>query len=433
MSKVERIELFHLDVPLDKPLYPSWIPGYPQTHIRTTLIRVTTDGGLTGISAGAAFSREREGLGDLLGGFLIGVDAEDITTVRKRLREASYLGWRNWWIEGAFWDLKGKMKLKPVYKLLQEKEETVERVNVYASSGEVRSFEERRPYLDLIRQKGIKGVKIRVKDPERKDDITILQKARKELGDDFVLAVDANQGWPVSLFAPTPPWDLEYATEFGKACDELNIAWIEEPLDMHDWDGMAELRKRVKTPIAGGELQGDWHEVRPLFEHGCLDKFQPDATFCGGLTVSKRIMQACREHKRAFSPHTWTSGIGMMINLHAFAAWEDRDYLEYPFEPPAITPEKWGGVIQPIEVGADGTIAVPQGPGLGIQIDEALLKKYGKRFYLATPLRVAIKTIREKGLKTALEIKRKKDGASNPSTEFSLQQQVKNWLGYRRK
>ena len=409
MSKVERIELYHVDVPLDVHFHPSWIPGYPQTHVRSTLIRVFTDDGLEGLSAGTAFSRERAGLGDLLGGFLLGVDAEDLETVRKRLREASYLGWRNWWVEIAFWDLLGKIKGQPVYKLLQEQEETVEKVPVYASSGELKKIEKRRPYLDDIRAKGIKAVKIRVKDPERKDDLSILRDVRKEVGDDYVVGVDANQGWPVSLFDPTPPWDLEYATEFGKACDDLGIAWIEEPLYMHDWDAMAELRRRIKTPVSGGELHGDWHELRPLFEHECLDKYQPDATFAGGLTVARQVMAECRKRGLQYSPHTWTCGIGLLANLHAFAAWENREFLEYPYEPPSWTPDKREGIIPPVIVNPDGTMDVPQEPGLGVQLDERLLRKHGKRFYKVTPFRLAIKTIREKGLKTALALKKKKE------------------------
>lgn len=409
MSKVERIELYHVSVPLDKPFFPSWIPGYPQTHVRYTLIRIFTNDGLLGVSAGNAFAKERQGLGELLGGFLLGVKADDIDTVRMRLREASYLGWRNWWIEAAFWDLKGKTENKPVYKLLQTKEETVTKAKIYASSGEVKNFEQRKPYLDDIREKGIEAVKIRVKDPARADDVTILKQVRKEVGENFVLAVDANQGWPVSIVDPTPLWDLEYATNFGSACDDLNIAWIEEPLYMHDWDGMAELRRRIKTPISGAELHGDWHEVRPLFEYECLDKYQPDATFCGGLTVSKRVMDECRARNLDFSPHTWTNGIGFLINLHAFAAWEKREYIEYPYEPPSWMPEKRDGIIPTIEVNSDGTIDIPQETGLGIKIDERRLRKYGKRFSVTTPLRLAVKTIHEKGLKTALELKRKKE------------------------
>lgn len=410
MSKIERIELYHIEAPLKSPFWPAWIPGYPQTHQRFTLLRLFTDDGYEGISAGHAFSKEREGLGDLLGGFLIGVQADDIDTVRKRIREASYLGWRNWWLEAAFWDLKGKIENKPVYKLLQNEEKTVTKAKIYASSGTLKPFDERKKYLDDIRSMGVNAIKLRVKDPERKNDIRIVEAVRREVGDDFIIGVDANQGWPVSLIEPNPLWDLEYATEFGKACDDLGVAWLEEPLDMYDWDGMAELRKRIKTPVSGGELHGGYHEIRPLFEHECLDKYQPDAMFCGGLTVSKMVMEECERRGLHFSPHTWTNALGMVVNLHAFAAWNHEDeFLEYPYEPPGIVPEEWASVINPIDVNPDGTIDVPQSPGLGVKLDMAKVKRFGKRFYTATPFRIAIKTIREKGLKTALELKKKKE------------------------
>jgi len=409
MHKIERIELFHVSVPLKAAFYSSWIPGYPQTHNRFTLIRLTTDSGYTGVAAGSAFGTERSGLGGLLGGFLLGLPAEDLTMVRQHIREASYLGWRNWWIESAFYDLLGKIKGKPVYKLLQDHEKTVSKVKVYASSGEVRDFPRRRAYLDEIQKMGFAAVKIRVKDPERRDDVTILKECRRYLGDDFVIGVDANQGWPVSIVDPTPIWDLTYAVDFGLACDDLGIGWIEEPLDQHDWQGMAALRRRIKTPLSGGELHGDWHEVLPLFEHECLDQYQPDATFCGGLSVSKRIMDECRKRRLGFSPHTWTNGIGLTINLHAMAAWGGEGRLEYPYEPPGWLPAEREGIIPPILVDpADGTIPVPQEPGLGIHLDEKRLRKFGKRFYTATPFRLAVATIHEKGLRTALEIKKKK-------------------------
>jgi L-alanine-DL-glutamate epimerase-like enolase superfamily enzyme len=90
--KIERIELFHVAIPLPKPFYSAWIPGYPQTVNRFTLLRLTTDDGVTGLGAGVAFENERQGLGGLIGPYLIGVDPMDIATVRQRLREVSYLG-----------------------------------------------------------------------------------------------------------------------------------------------------------------------------------------------------------------------------------------------------------------------------------------------------------------------------------------------------
>jgi len=116
--KIDRIELFHVAIPLPKPFYPAWIPGYPQTVNRFTLLRLTTDDGVQGLAAGMAFEREREGLGGLIGPYLIGLDPTDIATARQRLREVSYLGWRNYWMEAAFWDIRGQVEGKPVWALL---------------------------------------------------------------------------------------------------------------------------------------------------------------------------------------------------------------------------------------------------------------------------------------------------------------------------
>lgn len=87
--RVERIELFHVAIPLARPLYPAWIPGYPQAVNRFTLLRLTTGDGVQGVAAGVAFEQEREGLGGLLGPYLIGLDPTDIDTARQRIREAS--------------------------------------------------------------------------------------------------------------------------------------------------------------------------------------------------------------------------------------------------------------------------------------------------------------------------------------------------------
>ena len=94
-DRVARVELYHFSSPLPAPFHPSWIPGFPQTENRATLVRVVTEDGIEGWSAGPAIGRERAGLGGLLGPYLIGEDALDIDLIQQRLREMSYLGWRN--------------------------------------------------------------------------------------------------------------------------------------------------------------------------------------------------------------------------------------------------------------------------------------------------------------------------------------------------
>lgn len=415
MARIERLELFHVAIPLGKPFRPAWIPGYPQTESRFTLLRLTTGDGVEGWAAGNAFETERQGLGSLLGPYLIGMDPTDIPRVRQLLREASFLGWHNPWIEAACWDIKGKVEGTPVYRLLDPGLETpVTEARVYASSGSVLPVGERLAYLDRIREMGFSGVKLRVHDFEPAQDVAIVEACRRHLGDDFVIGVDANQGWRVTLVDDAPQWDLERATEFGRACEGLGVRWLEEPLDMHAYDELAELRRRMtRLKIAGFELNGGWHEAKVMLEKGSLDVYQPDATFGDGLSGAVRIGAECRERGLEFTPHTWTNGIGFLVNLHAFAAYPDRGLLEYPFEPPGWVPEVRDGILaEPIAVRPDGTVTVPQAAGLGIEIDRRALRRYGRRFYSTSPIKLAVHTIRAKGLRTALELKRKKDARS---------------------
>ena len=108
--KITEIELYHVHIPLKHTFWPTWIPGYPQTHNRFTLIRLGTDEGIEGWSAGIALGEERQGLGDLLGGYIIGSDPTDIDRIQSLLKQAGFLGWLNYWIEPACWDIIGKAK-----------------------------------------------------------------------------------------------------------------------------------------------------------------------------------------------------------------------------------------------------------------------------------------------------------------------------------
>jgi D-galactarolactone cycloisomerase len=303
--KVDRIELFHVAIPLPKPFYPAWIPGYPQTVNRFTLLRLTTDDGVQGLAAGVAFEREREGLGGLLGPYLIGLDPTDIASARQRVREASYLGWRNYWIEAAFWDIRGKVEGKPLWALLGGEE--AGRAPVYASTGEVHPPEQRAEEVLKLREMGFKTVKLRVHSFDPAEDVAQVEVVRRAVADTMDIGVDANQGWRVALVDDAPLWTLDRATDFARACAELDVRWIEEPLDMYAYDEQAELCRRSEVAIAGGELNGGWHEFKVMLEKESYDIYQPDATMGGGISDAKRVMDACRERGLGYTPHTWAS------------------------------------------------------------------------------------------------------------------------------
>ncbi|MCB9649798.1 MAG: hypothetical protein H6730_24855 [Deltaproteobacteria bacterium] len=143
-GKIERIELHHIDLPLPTVRFPVWIPGYPQYRQRYTLLTVTTRDGLTGYATCPALDRERQGLGEYIGQFLMGLDPYDLDEVRERLRQTAFLGWRNNWMDIAFWDLAAKARGVPVHQLLLEhlqgdpEAPTPAAVPVYATFAELR-------------------------------------------------------------------------------------------------------------------------------------------------------------------------------------------------------------------------------------------------------------------------------------------------------
>ncbi len=405
--KISKIELYHVSVPLRTTFWPTWIPGYPQTHNRFTLIKLVTDDGVEGYSAGSAMGKEREGLGDLLGGYLMGADPTDVDRMQSLLKQAGILGWRNFWIEPACWDIMGKMQGKPVYELLGGKARTID---VYCSTGEMQEPERRVDYLLDMRSRGFRTAKLRVKSRTLKEDIRNMETIAKRLKGVLTLGVDANQGWLVSIVDRVPAWDLARAKEFAAACHANGLEWLEEPLDSRNYEDSAKLKRASKIKISGAELNYGWDEIKIMLEKDCFHIYQPDATFAGGIAQVKQVMDLCKAKKRAYTPHTWTNGIGFYVNWNMVLSDPKNDLpLEYPLEEPSWVPEFREGIIAPILPDNQGRLAAFTRPGLGFEIDKSLLRKYGTRFFKMTETRLKIKVIREKGLKEALALKKRKE------------------------
>ncbi|MFN2525289.1 MAG: mandelate racemase/muconate lactonizing enzyme family protein [Actinomycetota bacterium] len=402
-QRVARVELYHFSAPLPAPFHPSWIPGFPQTENRCTLIRVITDQGVEGWSAGAAFGKERAGLGGIIGPYLLGESATDIMLIQQRLRELSYLGWRNWWIEPAFWDIKGKIAGQPVWKLLGGRHQ---KVAVYASTGEVRSPHDRVAEAEARLEEGFRTIKLRVHEDEEAD-IQQVKETTAALGDRMAIAVDANQAWRVAAVANAPLWDLKRAKRFASMCADQGVAWLEEPLPMDAYDDLAALTKYSKVPIAGGELHtGGYPELAMMVKRRCYSVFQPDATFTGGIEQTFRLIQLCRQKGLEYTPHTWTNGVGFAINLQLMLAsgFAGKRALEYPYDPPGWVPEARDAMLEQPFLQSRGTLAPPQSPGLGFEIDRRALRKYGKRFFVMDRKRLIYFALRDRGVKAAREI-----------------------------
>ena len=402
-TTIASVELWHFSAPLRATFRPSWIPGFPQDENRCTLLRLTTEDGIEGWSAGPSIARERRGLGDLLGPYLIGEDGADVSVAQQRLREMSYLGWRNWWIEPAFWDIKGKAEGKPVCELLGG---SPGRVDLYASTGEVRSPEKRAEDALERFDEGFRSIKLRVHEDEARDE-AIVRKVSDAVGDRMSIGVDANQAWRVAAIADAPLWDLARARRFSKLCADAGIAWIEEPLPMDAYDDLAELTRTSPVPIAGGELHtSGYPELEMMVKRRCYSIFQPDALFTGGIAQTHKLVRLIESEGLLYTPHTWTNGVGFAVNLQLMAAsgFADRKELEYPYDPPGWVPEGRDAMLEEPFLHDKGSLEVPSAPGLGFTIDKRALRKHGRRFFKMDRRRLVFFALRDRGLRAAKEI-----------------------------
>lgn len=403
--QISQVDLWHVAIPTQTAFRPSWIPGFPQTENRFTLVRIRTRSGLEGYSAGAALGVERHGIGSLLGPYLLGERADDIPSIRQRIREMGYLGMRLGWLEAACWDILGKAQGKPVYELLGG---APGKLKLYASTGEVKSGAERAKEVEARMAEGFEAVKLRVHDDTLEQDLAQIRETRRAVGSKVELGVDANQGWRVAVVANAPLWDYERALAFCRGAEEEGFSWVEEPLPMDDYDGLAKLRANTKVNITGGELNNQGlPEFRVMLEKGCFDMYQPDACFTGGIAETWQIIQLIRQSGNArYTPHTWTNGIGFAVNmqLHAASPWREETLLEYPYNPPSWTLPVRDGVLKHHWEHQRGQIELPSAPGLGFEIDPKALRRYGRHFFKGTGLRMAAYALWDKGLKTAKEL-----------------------------
>ena len=427
--KINCIDLYFVKIPLEKnnpgffkqPAYfnPSWIPGFRQSEVRFYLLRLRTDNGIEGYSAMPGMGLERAGLGSIMGNYLMGINPLDLQLINQRIQEFSYIGMRNSWIEAAFWDIIGKIKGEPLWKLLGG---TGGYVEPYISTGSNHNHDQKivGEISKRVMDSGYKGIKLRVKSDDLAQMVDYVGAAHDVVGKNLRLMVDANQGWPVDLVDETPKWDLNMAINFAKSIEQYDIKWLEEPLNRGNFEGLAELRKNTKTPIAGGELNSTWRDFKAMLDIGSLDIYQPDAvmaggTYAGGISVVNWLIREIQKRNKSnvkikFCPHTWTTGLGFAVALQLIGIipQKERSLIEYPLEG-NWKPEYWARFIKgDLEPDTNGQIKIPDAPGLGIEIDWGVIRRFGKRIYHGTTSTVSIGALRDRGLKQAMYLKKKK-------------------------
>lgn len=354
--------------PFDPPLHVAWDP-VPRAHQEATVVLVTSDEGVTGIASGG------DGLPDAaaLERLLVGLDPLRTEAVREICETVDLHGGRPWAVEVAVWDLVGKALDTPLWQLLGGRSE---RLLAYASSAELVTAAERAERCVELAERGVRAVKIRFHLDDWRKDVAVVAAVREAVGDRLEIMVDANQGWRMPGDRE-PRWDVATAAQCARALEELGVWWLEEPLRTDDLDGYASLRGLTSIRLAAGELVRSAGEARDLVVRGHVDVLQADVLFVGGLGGARRLAALADLHGRAWSPHTWSNGLGLVANLHAALAFSTLPYVEVPFDPPAWPAARRDWLLsEPLEIAADGTIAPPPGPGLGVELDLDRLEQW---------------------------------------------------------
>lgn len=366
----------------------------------SALVRVETDTGLTGLGEiiiGYFAPEAVPAMVDYYVPHLIGKDPLQTSALWHRMYESS-----KWWgrsgaamsvisgLDIALWDLRGKALGVPVHALLGGLMH--EQMRVYASIGGIpgdldEAVREVRRWVDM----GFRAVKLGQfghdrfnYDPvegvwiDRPPTADLAAEAadrflrlRETFGSDVDFIIHnhmGSQAWP-------RPMNLNEAVRLLQALEPASLLFAEEPLPYEDVAGYAALRQRTSTPISGGEMLAGLHEFKAFLDAGGLDIVQPDVSFCGGITTTWEVMRLASANFVRTALHMGGSfGPAYAAGLHLSFAHPDAIILEtLPVALPVIRE-----VVQfPLDL-VDGTFAPPPSdvPGLGVDVDEALLAKY---------------------------------------------------------
>jgi len=366
MARISRIVVTQHQLPLDPPFPASW-DTRPRTRFPATLVRVFDEDGRMGVGSGDAML----GFSDYEHLF-IGHEALDLDRHHAILMNIEFHAGRPWPLDIALWDLAGKTQGQAVWKMLGGK---APRLRAYQSNGVHRSSDEMVGVATRCLAAGIPALKVRFGRPDLADDLAVLHAIREALGDQLDLMVDCNQGWRMP-WDTTPSWDLGHALHVAKDLEKLRVFWMEEPLHRGDYEGMRTLRNRVGIRLAGAEFTREPYELRELLERDCLDVFQPDAVLTGGITGLAPFARQVAQRGLLFSSHTWGNGLGMMANLQLIAGTAGETYVEWPLDPPEWTPERRDYLLKStLELDSQGWFTLPDAPGLGIELNEAMLEQ----------------------------------------------------------
>lgn len=362
-SIIKDIQVKAIELPLKKQWKISLYSQSTRTH---AVLKIITEDGITGYGEAApspAFMGETGNTIDLvinkyLKPVLIGQNVFDADVIHERMNSAIYGNYAaKSTVDIALYDAMGKTLKVPVYKLLGGKyRDKVELSWVVGMQDLDLSIQEAKEKLS----EGYKVLKIKVgNSPEV--DYKLIERIRREIGQDVILRLDANQGY-----------DYKTALLTFREIEKFGLESIEQPVRRWDIQGMKMLRQKLKTPIMADESVSDFHAVNNIIKEQACDIVNIKVGKVGGLTMAKKIAQ-CLEASglTATSGSNLEVGIGSAASIH-FAA--STNIVTVPND------LLLGGALHQYDIINNnfqivgGCVSVPEEPGLGIEVDEKIFK-----------------------------------------------------------
>lgn len=343
---------------------------YPAIEI--VVVEVTTSDGIIGYGEGlcrrgaAGYARFIE---DALIPRLIGKDPADRRALWKAMRGALSGHPGGQIVEAisaidiALWDIAGKAAGEPIHKLLGGMGRT--RVPAYASSINWLDDATVEAEVAAALKAGFREIKVKLGHP-LKDAIARAKFMRKLAGDDIALYVDAN--WA---------YDVDDALVVGRALADLGYGFFEEPIAPNDRAGYKRLAQHLPIRLAAGESDYVASEALAMLQERSLGLIQPDVSRAGGITETWRIAELAASFNTAYAPHVgWSGAICVAASLQLAAAAETLRTFECMVYANPLRDSFTHPVVGEGSQLVDGQLVVPQGPGLGIEIDRDMLMRH---------------------------------------------------------
>lgn len=374
--KIRDIRFLALSAPL-RDTKPYGMSKSLATGRQSTIVRLELENGVIGYGecwGPSVFTRAYE---KFLADYIVGTDVLGIEHVFTRILARHYHFGRQGplmaaisGVDIAAKDAAGKLLGISVSQLIGGRR--LDEVAIYASGGYLTETprEDFAPQIERMAQAGYPAVKIKIGLGPDSDEERVGE-ARRILGPDVNLLVDINSNYTLDLALETLARIATY-----------RVGWIEEPLSPDDMDGYGRLRARANTPVAAGEALYTVFDFKRLVDHGGADILQPDLTLCGGFWQARKIAELAQVNHLRLSPHVWGGAIGLAAGLHfisSLSAFPHADnvpspvLLEYDLGENPLRDQ----LLRTPLLARDGVVAVPDGPGLGIEIDEEALARYG--------------------------------------------------------